>query len=305
MRPGPVLVALATASAGCSGSGNIPAPSTASRQAVPSVAAPALAIPSDLDVVVRIDLDPIRAAVPGGIDSSLTAPVFGPSAGSSSSVVRRALGRARQVWIGWRPGSRPEHWDNVVVLRGDFSGVGEDMLARAFHPPRDIGAGWRTYDVRQVGGRAAPARLYAHLEDLWVVASAAEIDAVDRVLEGRAVEEGLEAPEQGVVSLAARMPSVAAGLRRRAPKAARFLAKAREARASADLTSEGLDVSAEMQFDGDQEAERAAAALRLLLRALALQGPSWVDDVRVSSTAATVALRARVPHRVLAALSTG
>src|SRR5690606_34263799 len=123
--------------------------------------------------------------------------------------------------IGWRPGPRPEHWDNVVVLRGDFSKVDEALLAQAFHPPRDRGGGWRTYDVREMGGRAAPARVYAHLEDLWVVASAAEIDAVDRVLDGRAFEDRLEAPEQGVVSLAARLPSVATRLRHRAPKAAR------------------------------------------------------------------------------------
>lgn len=291
--------------AGCAGAADGEQPARSAPHAAPSVAAPALAIPSDLDVVVRLDLDPIRAALPRGVDSPWARAALGMTGHSSSAVVRSALLGARQVWIGWRPGPRPEHWDNVVVLRGDFSKVDEALLAQAFHPPRDRGGGWRTYDVREMGGRAAPARVYAHLEDLWVVASAAEIDAVDRVLDGRAFEDRLEAPEQGVVSLAARLPSVATRLRHRAPKAARFLSKARTARASADLTSAGLEVSAEMEFEGVEAAERAAAALRLLLLALAVQGPSWIEGVRISTTEATLALKAQIPHRALEALASG
>ncbi len=42
-----------------------------------------------------------------------------------------------------------------------------------------------------------------------------------------------------------------------------------------------------------------AASLLHLLAALALEGPSWLREVEVSTVATTVALRARVPHRAL------
>ena len=64
----------------------------------PSAAAPALAIPADLDVVVRVDLDPIRAALPEDAAFRLTE-ALGVEDDSTAHVVRQALGRARQVWI--------------------------------------------------------------------------------------------------------------------------------------------------------------------------------------------------------------
>ena len=264
----------------------------------PSAAAPALAIPADLDVVVRVDLDPIRAALPEDAAFRLTE-ALGVEDDSTAHVVRQALGRARQVWIAWRPGARPEHWDNVIVLRGDFSGIREGEITRAFHPARLLPGGWRSYAARELQGRAAPAAIYAHHAARWVVASGAELDAVDRVLEGRADDAPVEVPERGVLSVGARLRTVAAQLRGSAPKAARFLERARAASASADLTSEGLALTAEMRFEREEDAGRASRALELLLAALALEGPSWLREVEVSTVATTVALRARVPHRAL------
>lgn len=264
----------------------------------PSAAAPALAIPADLDVVVRIDLDPIRAALPDDAALRLV-DALGTQLDTTAEVVRLALGRARQVWIAWRPGARPELWDNVIVLRGDFSGIREGELTRAFHPARLLAGGWRSYAARKPQGRAAPAAIYAHHDELWVVASVAEIDAVDRLLEGRADEPPVEVPERGVLSLGARLPGVAAQLRGRAPKAARFLERARTASASADLTSEGLKLIAEMRFERVEDAERASRALELLLAAMALEGPSWWKGVEVTTVASTLAVRARVPHEAL------
>lgn len=281
----------------------------------PSVSSPVRAIPSDLDVVVRIDLDPIRAVLPQGAESRLALaalsavgasavgstgpdPLAAPRA--ASAVVRQGLLGARQIWIGLRPGPNPAHWDNVLVLRGDFSFLREAELTRAFHPARPLPQGWRVYEARRIEGRVAPAALYAYLDDLWVVASVAEVDAVERVLEGRASEPNVEPPERGVISCAARLPALAALLRADSPKSARLLERARDAQASADLTAEGLVLSAEMRFAEEDEATRAASAVRLLLYALSLGGATWLGDVQVSTMAATVALKAHVPHEVLA-----
>jgi hypothetical protein len=268
--------------------------------AAPTVTTPVQAIPADLDVVVRIDLDPIRAALPAEAQSDLAAVALAGDLSAASDVVRRAIERAHQVWIGFRPGQLPEQTDNVLVLRGDFSKVPVAALGDAFKPPRDLGGGWSAYDVRRVQGRSAPARLYTHLDDLWVIASEAELDAVERVIEDGVRERRLEPPERGVLSVAARMAGVAASIRQTSPKAARFLSQADVGTLSADLGSEGLEVFAELGFVDEATAARSARALQLVLAALAAGNTEgFRATAEVNTVGSAVTLRAKVPHSLL------
>jgi Arc/MetJ-type ribon-helix-helix transcriptional regulator len=261
---------------------------------------PVQAIPADLDVVVRIDLEPIRAALPAQAQSDLAAVALAGDFSAASDVVRRALDRAQQVWVGFRPGQLPEHTDNVLVLRGDFSKIPLAELGDAFKPARDLGGGWSAYDARRVRGRSAPARLYTHLDDLWVVASEAELDAVERVLEEGVRERRLEPPERGVLSVAARMAGVAASIRQSSPKAARFLSQADVGTMSADLSSEGLEVFAELGFVDEATAARSARALQLVLGALAASNPDGFQaHTEINTVGSAVTLRAKVPHSLL------
>lgn len=298
LRGGWGLVLLALGFLGCGGAGEGAGPVTPQVEA-PSVAAPVRAVPSDLDVVLRIDLEAMRSAFPADVEARLAQALLGEDGASSgaSEVMILALLQARQVWIGWRPG--PDDWDNVFVLRGDFGELRETDLSRDFHPARALPNGWRVHEARSVTSRGAPAALYAHLDDLWVFASEAEIDAVERVLDGRAPEERLEPPERGVVSVAARMPSLVAQYRRVSPQAARLLEGARTVQASADLTAEGLSVAAEMSFEAEDLAEGAAEGLRRLLQAMRA---AWSRKAQVSTVGATVGLDVRFPHDALAHL---
>jgi hypothetical protein len=274
--------------------------------AAPSVSRPVQAIPADLDVVVRIDLEPIRAVLPKSIQDELTAGALAGDPSAASDVVRRAIELTRQVWIGFRPGQEPGDTDNVLVLRGDFRAMSEAELGDAFKPPRDLGAGWRVYDVRRSQGRSSPARLYTHLDDLWVVSSVAEIDAVERVIEGGARDETVEPPERGVISVAARMQGVAASMAQRSPKAARFLSNADAAALSANLDSEGLEVFAQMTFVDEIAANRAMEATKLVIETLQEQVPEPLrGKVTVVTVDNGVTLHARVPQLVLALLLRG
>lgn len=272
-------------------------------RAAPSVTLPVYAIPDDLDVVVRVDLETIRSVLPSSMQSELAAVALSGDPSEASDVVRRALDLSKKVWIGFRPGQDPANTDNVLVLQGSFKALTVKELDAAFKPPRDLGAGWRAYDVRRSEGRSGPARLYTHLEDLWVVASVAELDAVERVIEEGARDRRLEPPERGVVSLSARLPGVVASIERRSPKAARFLSNADVATMSANLDADGLEVFGEMGFVDERAAERAAAALEIVLAAFSENVPeSLRGNVTVNTVGSAVTLHARVPQLVLASL---
>jgi hypothetical protein len=263
-------------------------------------------MPADLDVIVRVDLEPIRQVLPKSMQDELTQNALAGDPSAASDVVRRAVDLASQVWIGFRPGQDPTQTDNVLVLRGNFKVMTPRELDEAFKPARDLGAGWHAYDVRKTEGRSGPARLYAHLDDLWVVASVAELDAVERVIEGGARDKVLEPPERGVISVAARMPGVAASMQKRAPKAARFLSQADTGTLSANLDSEGLEVFGEMEFVDEPTATRSAAAVKLIIAALGESVPAALrGDVDVNTVGKAVTMHARVPQIALALLLHG
>ncbi len=300
---GPLLVlatcaALAASVGACGGAERVGPP-----PAAPRVTTPVQAIPADLDVVVRIDLAPIRSSLPAVAQTDLAAVALAGDASAASDVVRRALDRAEQAWIGFRPGQDPVDTDNVLVLRGNFSSIPSAELGDAFEPARDLGGGWSAYDARSVRARSAPARLYTHLDDLWVIASEAELDAVERVIESGARERRLEPPERGIISVAARMPGVAASIRSSSPKAARFLSNADVGTLSADLGADGLEVFAELGFVDEATAERSARALSIVLGVLTAAHPEgFRASTEVHTVGSAVTLRAKVPHELLASL---
>ncbi len=275
--------------------------------APPADPSPIEAVPGDLDVVVRLDLKRMRSALPEEAGRSLTERALGGGEPSSATeVIRQALELADQVWVGFRPGMSAAETDNVLVLRGDFSTISTERLTRGFGVVRDLGGGWHVREAREVPSRAAPARLYNRLDRFWVVASQAEVDAVERVIEAGVRERLVEPPEVGVISVAARLEAIVPTLRKRAPKAARFLSRAEYLTASADLTSAGLDSRLSMRFLSPHDAERGAASLRVFLQLLALKGVGkWLGETEVTPVGRTVSFRAKVPPEMLTALVHG
>lgn len=281
----------------CAGSGASPA----GLPRTPQLREPIEQIPADLDLVARIDLGRIRSALPPGVmDRLVTIVTVEPAA--PSDVLVLALAKTDTLWIGIRPSFSPQTWDNVLVLEGDFSSIDTVTLGKAFRPPRDLGAGFFVRDAWKSGPRTSPARLYTYLEKRWIVASAAEVQALERVIEGNRYERHFEPPARGVLSISARLDRISQELQETAPKAARFLEKGRDFEATLDLEGRGVKISARMHFEESDDAELAARAMNLFAR-LALGAATLGQvDLQVEQVERDVSIELELPPEVLASL---
>ncbi len=253
----------------------------ASRQLPPPPPAPALesaedAIPADLDVVLRIDLERMQRALGGTALAELEARArAGAGSGADEQkLMSDLLQSARTAWVAVRPGQSVGLTDNVVVLEGRFADFEPTRYAAAppWHSSIDLGGGWRVYERQQPEQRSAPARIYARGNDWVVLVSAAEVDSVERTIEQRQGGEPLQAPSQGAISIVARARPLAARTRERSPSAARLLARASRLQAHADLAASGLRAELEVVFDAPEDAGDAAQATRLVAAAVAQEG---------------------------------
>jgi hypothetical protein len=251
----------------------------------PRLGRPAEAIPADLDVVVRIDLGRVRAALGPALLGALA------KAAAPRGVTRgtELLERVEVAWIALRPGETLEHSDAVVVLRGRFGDFAPPQLdpASRWEPAVELGGAWRRWDLRgPAAERISLARVYARAEDVVVAASTAEIDAVERVLEAGARDGALQAPERGALSLALRAAGRFERLARRRPELGELLHGARVLTASADVTGSGLRADAAVEFADEASAGRALRALRAAAARLAGADGALGQAARAVSTEA-------------------
>jgi hypothetical protein len=279
----------------------------ASRPAPPpppalQAARPVAAIPADLDLVMRIDLERIRAVLGNEITAALRSRAV--AGAGADSLLAEAMARAETAWIGIRPNLAPELTDNVIVLRGRFAGL--DPSLPTWRPATDLGGAWRRYERAAAGDRASPARVYASGEELLVFASKAELDSVERAVERGQNEGALEPPERGVLSIAARSAPLADALADRSPSAASLLRKSRKLEASAELGETELRAELALSFELQEDARAAADASGLLVKALrASSGPlsRFADGISVEAVQTTLVVRIRAPLDVIRAFS--
>lgn len=272
----------------------------------PSVVRPAEVIPADLDVVVRVDLGRMRAALGPIAADSLRRRAARAGAGDDAgrALVLDALDDSDTLWLGLRPGASTEIADHVLVLRGRFErfDARQYALAPPFSAAFDLGGGYRLYE-REVATRSAPARVYVRESDLLVLVSTAEIDSVERRLEQGIYEENLEPKEEGLVSLAARPAPLAARVAERSPAAARLLGKIRRVDATLDAVAERLELELTLQMVEGASPERTAEAIRLLAAEVARQ-QGWPDAaaeaLRVDTFGSAVLVRVSLPLAALA-----
>ncbi|MEB2313720.1 MAG: hypothetical protein OZ921_09820 [Sorangiineae bacterium] len=296
MRRVRALAALALALAAC-GPTRIPPPAAPAT----TPARPEDAIPGDLDVVVRVDLRRMRAALGEAVLAGLAR---GARGDGDARLLDRALERTDTAWFAFRPALTLETLDSVVVLEGKFADL-EPRALGAWGPPAELGAGWRVYERKGAARRPEPVRLYARTDALLVLVSTAEIDAVTRSLEEAAGDPHPEPPARGVVSLAARVPALAALIAERSPKAARLLRSARTLSASVRFDESGLSAELAFVFDEAETARRVAAAATLLARAVAEQGGregAMAERCRVEAVGESMVVRLRLSPEELGAL---
>ena len=283
----------------------IPPPSTPA----PSVYRPADAIPGDLDVAIRLDLKRLRSDLGPLALGALWKRLEGSDMSDppAQRLMRDLFDRAETVWVAFRPGPSVELLDSVVVARGEF----DDLDPRSYDgaspwgPPTDLGGDWRLFSRQRPEGRAMPAALYAKGTKLLVLASYAEIDAVERAVELRARDPHVDPPERGLVAFEARLRPLLDAAAGRLPAITKRFAECQRARGSADFVSDSLDAQIEIDCESETSARRASEAVAALLETVTARGGAAADlaaAVETSVTEATFSARWRWGARQLAAL---
>ena len=232
----------------------------------PHVTAAAELIPPDLDVVVRLDLGRVKAALGATALSALAGEVLarGKSDAGADDLVVSSLLEADVVYLGYRSSPLWAPLDRVLALQGHFT-----QLMRApdgFSAATDLGADVRYWDAKAPPARGGVARIYAVQQRLRAFVSEAELDAVERALAGGPAPRRLEPPEEGTLSLAAR-PALLGRLSGQGTLR-ELLEEAKALHAVADLESDGVRLKAELVLESAEQAAQLAAAGKLVLARL-------------------------------------
>lgn len=230
-------------------------------------------LPVDLDLVVRFDVRRIRDVLPK--------PIFELLLGlgleyHGMGLFQSELEQTEVLWIGFR--SLPEgsrrgstfEGDYVWVLEGTFQSNAQSSWRDLFFPPRDLGAAYLRYDAKQIKSRFAPGRVYEKARERLVIASAAEVDAVEKVIERHYFTRTVVPQERGAISFAASTQRLAQTLTESSPKAAGVLERALGATGYVDITQQAVQFHARMAFDRREDAARGQEALRIVLALLLL-----------------------------------
>jgi len=283
-----LLLGFAALGAAC-GSRRLPPP-----PAAPRVTSAAELIPPDLDVVVRLDLGRVKAALGAAALAALAGEVLarGKAEQGADDLELSSLLEAEQVYLGYRPSPLWAPLDRVLALQGSFT--------QLMHPPvgfsgaTDLGGDVRYWDAKTEPARGGVARIYALSQRLRAFVSEAEIDAVERALSGAASARRLQPPEEGTLSLAAR-PALL-GVLSGHGSLRELLDGAKALNAVADLESDGVKLKAELLLENaDQAAQLASAGKLVLGRAL---GDSTVQ-VELRADADRVLLSAKLSRAQL------
>lgn len=251
------------AAAGCSG-GASRMPPTARA---PAFLGPGEFLPADLDLVVRLDATRLRALAGDRPMRALLA-----EHEASWPWLKRALGlRASSLWVGFRGEPDGTRSDTVLVVQGDLR-----AWKASVSPGDDPSRPWRLHATPALGltvyqrppspdDRSSPVRLALVRDRIGVLASAAEAEAVDRILGGGPEAGRLEPPADGALGFALRPRSFLGTLNRSYPSLARLAAEVRSVQGGADLESDLVRADAAIDFRNEDGAARAERVLRVAL----------------------------------------
>jgi hypothetical protein len=231
------------------------------------IEAPEDLLPSDLDLLGRLDLAKFRARS----GEAALVPFYRLLGRDDDQTSLLALLRARAsvLWAGSRGLPRDGHLDGLLVAQGSF--VGFDPTAG--------GRGWRRVEGRRPEqvihertgalARDEPSLLVQLPRGLLALATPLAAIPLRRILDEGPDPAHLDAPADALLGLAARPRGVAAALRQGYPGMASLLDECTALRGAVDLEAQGLrlDVAIELRN------EPAAARMEKVCR-------TWLAEVR-------------------------
>jgi hypothetical protein len=264
-------------------------------------------VPSDMDMVLRLDVRRFRDATGPDAERSLQRIwhellLDAGGADPESHWLRPAVASTDVLWLGCRLG-RAGCKDFVLVLRGKFVDARAGYGFGIDEDPRDLGGGWLSYTrlapKRRPGrvgeARASVARVYVRPPELAVLVSSAEVDSAERSVEQSLSQTSLVPSESGLVSVIVRSRALAESLRARSQKAAEWLAESERVEIRIEPQAAGTLATFAVTFAEAARAERAAQALKILVLALLhFDRRLSTNDVSVDHVGTDVVLRLKM-----------
>jgi hypothetical protein len=271
-----------------------PASATDLRRSGSRAVMPSELFPDDLDLVVRIDAARIRQnPMLAGVVRDLAAK--SSTAGIIASA-KNAFGDAAAVWVGTRWMSDGFHGDGIVAVESPPSGDAR--------PTETIARPRIEVLERPASSRGEPALEVIVQRGGVVLATAAEADAVLRVLRAGPDAGRLDPPARGLLSFAGRIRGgVALHVTLAAPL--RELTDGLIGYAGSLEERDGIEVDASLTY---ATAARAAAAAEAATRAkkrlgaLGEKAKTVADSVKLTEVGSSLQVRASVPFAWLAEL---
>jgi hypothetical protein len=287
----------------CGGSSRPPAP--------PSRAVewkePAELLPEDLDFVVRVDYRRLRASP---LYEVLRRGIASAGLAAKGEALRALIDGGTAVYFGGRILSDGFMGDGVLAVdTADTSASGAALLSAPIRTRRAADPSVAIFEAAGPTERSSPALVVVLAGRGVVVATAAEADAVLRVLDAGSDANRLDPPARGLLSFAGAPRESAAGelggaqrrhLRRILDGLVRFSG-------SMDF-AEGISAEADLVYVSEERARAAAEAAHALLDLTALLGGAFRplrESTRIAASGEGVQLRTTVPLELAAKLGGG
>jgi hypothetical protein len=257
--------------------------------------------PADLDLVLRVDVARMNAAIGPAAASELSARASLRGEGEGEDeLLKEALSRAQTVWIGLRLADI-DAGDRVVVAEGKLNGLRPDPATyRAV--ATDI-EGVSIAERSEGAPRAGTARVIRLGDRAMAFVSPIEVDSVARVLRDGPDERRGDPAREGIVSLDIRPRRLPVSLERRFPSIGAIIAGIKRVRAAVVPTADGVRLDAEIIARSKPAAERVLRFLKALRDNVAApESKDLMKELSIEHVGEVVRVRWALPARALASL---
>jgi hypothetical protein len=259
---------------------------------------PADLFPADLDLVVRVDVARMQAALGPALADDLTTRALEDG---GDVPLRDAMARADVVWLGLRLADL-DAGDRVIVIEGKFTGETKPPAGFRALPALDEGV----VVLERDGGapRSGTARILRIGDRARAFVSPVEVDSVTRVLRRGPDDRRGDPVAEGILSLDLRPRRLPSSVERRFPSIAAIVGGVNRVRASTVLVDKGIRLDAQIEGRNKAAAERTLRFLQALRDNV--QGARYVElmrDLELEQVEATVRLRWVVPAKLIATLA--
>lgn len=257
-------------------------------------------MPADLDLVVRIDVMRLRAAIGPGVADELARHTLRDV---GEVELKEALSCAEVVWVAARAAAL-ETGDHVVVVQG--RDCLPELARSRWTRVRATNGAIAVYDRTGEAPRGGTARIIDMGYRAVAFVSPVELDSVQRVLDKGPDDRRGNPLAEGIVSFDLRVHRLPPALERKYPSIAAVVAGVDRVRASTVMGPDGLKVDGQVVATSPVDAERAArflSAVRENLEHTRYAEAAKVAEVKVVES--SVRLGLVMPTKVLVGLLVG